>query len=202
MAANPPKSLHIILIQQMAQSRKSCPLRGQIPKNIFHLILHCNTVTKIWKDIKPLLLQLHPIQVSNAEKAFGIVINRPNNQEGNRPSKHLGNHVRNWLTYLMRRSIAKVERKAHYSNLNITNKIRKQVQHTFVKELDKKLFTLYNDGKMEVFHQFFAYKNVLCKKTGEATYKISKLFAHLSTRYWHTHTRTHIYTHIHKHTHT
>ena len=69
-----------------------------------------------------------------------------------------------------------MERKAHHSNSNITTRIRKQVQYSFVKELDKKLFILYNDDKMDVFDQFFAYKNVLCKKTGEATYKTSKLF--------------------------
>ena len=76
----------------------------------------------------------------------------------------------------MRKSIAKVERRAHYTNFNIGIRLRKEVQHSFVQELDKKLFILYNDEKMDVFDQFFAYKNVLCKKTGEATYKTSKLF--------------------------
>ena len=69
-----------------------------------------------------------------------------------------------------------MERKAHHSNFNITTRIKKQVQYSFVKELDKKLFILHNDDKMDVFDQFFAYKNVLCKKTGEATYKTSKIF--------------------------
>ena len=117
-----------------------CPLCGQIPKDIFHLILHCTTVVKIWQDIEPLLLKLHPVQVSNAEKAFGIVIKKPQNQKGNRPIKHFGIHARNWLTYLMRKSIAKIERKAHYSNFNIITRIKKQVQYSFVKELDKKTF--------------------------------------------------------------
>ena len=71
----------------------------------------------------------------------------------------------------MRKSIAKVERKAHYTNFNIRTRLKKEVQ-----ELDKKLFILHNDEKMDVFDQFFAHKNVLCKKTGEATYKTSKLF--------------------------
>ena len=56
------------------------------------------------------------------------------------------------------------------------SRIKKEVQYSVVKELDKKLFALHNDGKMSVFDQFFAYNNVLCKKTGEATYKINKLF--------------------------
>ena len=153
-----------------------CPLCGLIPQNIFHIILHCDAVAQIWKDIEPILFNLHPIQVSDTEKAFGIVIKRPPNQQCNRPSKYFGIHVRNWLTYLMRKSIAKVERKAHYTNFNIRTRLKKEVQHSFVKELDKKLFILHNDEKMDVFDQFFAYKNVLCKKTGEATYKTSKLF--------------------------
>ena len=80
----------------------------------------------------------------------------------------------------MRRSIAKVERKAHYSNSNIIYKIKQQLQHSLVKELDKKLFILHNDDKIDVFDQFFAYKNVLCKKSGEATYKINKIFSKLT----------------------
>ena len=159
---------------------QACPLCGQIPQNRFHIILHCEIVTKTWKTIEPILLQLHPTQVSDAEKAFGIVIEKPKNQQYNRPTKHFGIHVRNWLTYLMRRSIAKVERKAHYSNSNIIYKIKQQLQHSLVKELDKKLFILHNDQKMDVFDHFFAYKNVLCKKTGEATYKINRLFPKLT----------------------
>ena len=155
---------------------KTCPLCEEIPQDIFHIILHCKTVVKIWSDIEPLLLKLHPIPVSNTEKAFGIVLKKPTNQKCHRPSNHFGIHVRNWLTFIMRKSIAKVERKAHYSKFNINIRIKKEIQYSFVKELDKKLFVFYNDGKMDVFNQFFAHNNVLCNKIGEATYKTSKLF--------------------------
>ena len=131
--------------------------------------------------MEPFLLRLHPTQVSDAEKAFGIVITKPKNQQYNRPTKHFGIHVRNWVTYLMRKSIAKVERKAHYSNFNAIPKIKQELQNSVVKELDKKLFILHNNDKMDVFDQFFAYKNVLCKKTAEATYKINKIFPKLTT---------------------
>ena len=156
--------------------RNPCPLCGQVPQNRAHIMLYCDTVAKIWADIEPLLIKLHPAPVSDVEKAFGIVIQKPKNQKYNRPSKHFGIHVRNWLTYLMRKTIDKVERKAHYSNFSIISRIKKEVQYSVVKELDKKLFALHNDGKMSVFDQFFAYNNILCKKTGEATYKINKLF--------------------------
>ena len=39
----------------------------------------------------------------------------------------------------MRKIIAKFEGKAHYSNFNITSRIKQEVQHSVAKELDKKL---------------------------------------------------------------
>ena len=52
------------------KTNNTCPLCGQIPQNIFHLILHCSTVLKIWKDIEPVLSKLHPTQVCKEEMAF------------------------------------------------------------------------------------------------------------------------------------
>ena len=153
-----------------------CPLCGEIPLNIYHIILHCKTVTQVWMDIEPLLIRLNSTQVSITEKAFGLVLKKPKNQHYNRPSKHFGIHVRNWLTYLMRKTIAKIERKAYSSIFDTTSRIKRELQHSLIKELDKKLFILHNDEKMEIFDQFFAYKNVLCRKTGHATYKINKIF--------------------------
>ena len=158
------------------QVRNPCPLCGQIPQNIFHIILDCNIVNKIWTELEPLLIKLHPTPVSDTEKAFGIVIKKPVNQHYNRPSKDFAIHVRNWLTYLMRKNVLKVERQSHYSKFNTFVRIKKQLQHSLIKEIDKKLFMLHNDGKMDVFNQFFAHQNILCIKTGEITYKINKLF--------------------------
>ena len=157
---------------------KACPLCDKIPQNIFHLILHCDTVVKIWKDIEPTLLKLHPTQVCNEEMAFGLVTQRPKSDQSHRPANRHGIHVRNWLTYLMRRCIANMERKAHYSNYNIISRIKLKINNCVIKELDKKLFILHNNEKIEVFDKFFAHKNVLCKKKGEATYQINKLFHH------------------------
>ena len=158
-----------------------CPLCGEIPLNIYHIILHGKTVTQVWTDIEPLLIRLNSTQVSITEKAFGLVLKKPKNQHYNRPSKHFGIHVRNWLTHLMRKTIAKIERKAYSSNFDTTSRIKRELQHSLIKELDKKLFILHNDEKMEIFDQFFAYKNVLCRKTGHATYKINKIFPHNRT---------------------
>ena len=76
----------------------------------------------------------------------------------------------------MRTCKANMERKDHYSNSNIISRIKLKINHSLAKELDKKLFILQKNGKTQVFDNFFAHKNVLCKKTGEATYQINKLF--------------------------
>ena len=56
-----------------------CPLCHQVPQSIFHIILYCHTVVRIWNDIEPLLIRLHNVRVSNEEKAFGIVQKKPPN---------------------------------------------------------------------------------------------------------------------------
>ena len=152
------------LYNKWHQANDPCPLCGEIPQTRFHIMLHCETVESIWKDIEPVLLKLHPTQVSIEEKAFGIVIKRPKTGWTNRPQNRHGIYVRNWLTYLMRKCIAKVERKSHYSSFNITTKIKQEVHYALVKELDKKLFALHDKGNLKVFDSFFAYKNILCKK--------------------------------------
>ena len=111
---------------------------GESSIKISSYYIHCTTVRSIWKDIEPVLLKLPPTQVSIEEKAFGIVIKRPKTGWTNRPQNRHGIYVRNWLTYLMRKCISKVERKSHYSNFNITTKIKQEVHYALVKELDKK----------------------------------------------------------------
>ena len=158
---------------------QECPLCGQIPQNIFHLILHCKTVLTIWKEIEPTLLKLHPAHICNEEMAFGLVMKRPKNDEHHQPSSHHGIYVRNWLTFLIRKCISNMERKAHYSNSNIVSRTKLKIHHNLVKELDKNLFILHSKGKTDVFHKFFAHNNILCKKKGEATYQINKIFTQL-----------------------
>ena len=105
----------------------ACPLCGKVPESIFHIILNCELVSTIWEDIRSLLLRLHPVQPNEEEKAFGIVHKKP-------PP---GIRVRNWLTFLIRRFIAKMERRAHYCNSNILAKTRKKIQHCIEKNLTK-----------------------------------------------------------------
>ena len=58
----------------MAQEkRETCPLCQEIPENIYHTILHCEFTNTLWKEIEPKLRKLHPSNVTEEEKAFGIV---------------------------------------------------------------------------------------------------------------------------------
>ena len=105
----------------------ACPLCGKVPKDIFHVILHCDLVSRVWRDITPVLLRLHPTRPNDEEKAFGIVSRNP-------PPAVC---VRNWLTFLMRKCISKMERRAHYNSSNILSRTRKKIQYSIEKEIDK-----------------------------------------------------------------
>ena len=145
----------------------ACPLCGKVPKSIFHIILDCDIVSTIWRDITPVLLKLHPGQPNDEEKAFGIVRRVP------RP----GVRVRNWLTFLIRRCISKMERRAHFCNSHILNRTKRKIQYSIEKEIDKKLFICRNDGNMKVFDEFFTHSNVICKKIQEQVYVVTKIFS-------------------------
>ena len=82
-----------------------CPLCQKIPENIYHIILHCEYVNKLWEEVEPILRQLHPVPVSDEEKVFGIVQKKTTT----------GIILRNWLTYLLRECITREEREAYYS---------------------------------------------------------------------------------------
>ena len=36
-----------------------CPLCSKVPESIYHIILNCDFVNKVWIDIQPLLSSLH-----------------------------------------------------------------------------------------------------------------------------------------------
>ena len=76
------------------RKQQTFPLCGEIPKNIYHIILYCDVVVKLWRDLDSLLLKLCSVPISDSEKAFGIVTEKPTS----------GILIRNWLTYKMRRS--------------------------------------------------------------------------------------------------
>ena len=129
-------------------------------------IFYCNVVNKVWGELSYKLLKLCPTPVSEIEKAFGILSEKPTP----------GIFVRNWLTYKLRKAIEVVEREAYYSNFNVIIKIKRQLQCSMERELDQKLFSFSYENKTEIFDKFYAYKNVLCASQDGKSYKINDIF--------------------------
>ena len=87
-----------------------------------------------------------------------------------------GSTIRNWLTYTMRKCIGDMEREAFYSRKSIAE-IKAKIQGNLETEMDKKLFAYAADGKIDKFEKIFAHKNVICTRTGDHSFDISKLFS-------------------------
>ena len=117
------------------RKQQTFPLCGEIPKNIYHIILYCDVVVKLWRDLDSLLLKLCSVPISDSEKAFGIVTEKPTS----------GILIRNWLTYKMRKAIEQVEREACFADFNVISKIKQKIQSSVGKELDQKLFFLWHE---------------------------------------------------------
>ena len=64
-----------------------CPLCQKIPEDIYHIILNCAFINRLWEEIEPILKELYPQIVTKEEKAFGIV-----------QKATTGILLRNWLT--------------------------------------------------------------------------------------------------------
>ena len=144
----------------------ACHLCGKISENIFHIIHDCQLVSTIWRDLTPIPIRFHPAQPDKEEQAFGIVHAKP-------PTRIL---VRNWLTFLIRSCISKMERQAHYCTSNIISRTRKKIQHCIEKELDKKHFVSSNDGTIKKFEETFAYRNIICRTNPDGKYTVTKFF--------------------------
>ena len=71
----------------------------------------------LWRDLQPFLTKLHPAPITPDEMAFGLF--------GHTPRIHL----RNWLTFLLRESIADLELKAYHNHLGPTNMV--DLKHTY-----------------------------------------------------------------------
>ena len=70
-----------------------CALCNVVPFGRKHLILVCPFVQRLWSDLLPFLLRIHPGPVTEYEMVFGL--------EGNSPPIIL----RNWLTFKLRQLV-------------------------------------------------------------------------------------------------
>ena len=89
------------------------------------------------------------------EKAFGIV----------KKKMEIGILLRNWLTYLLRESIALEERAAYHTSKKPQLEITKRKFNELVKlEIHSKYIRYKNDNNLEYFEKIITHGQILCKK--------------------------------------
>jgi hypothetical protein len=164
------RQLHLNFYTQYSYNKwhktnEVCPLCHQFPQSIFHIILYCHTVVRVWNDIEPLLRKLHNVRVSNEEKAFGIVQKKPSN----------GVLARNWVTYLMRQVISDVERLAHYATITIPE-IKDRIEEKFRSEVRLGFFRSDQGNHLFSFEEVITHNSVLSRRPRGGDLSISRLF--------------------------
>ena len=144
-----------------------CPLCQKLPESIYHLILNCECTIRLWEDIEPILKKLHPMPVTEEEKAFGVVEEK----------QTTGILLRNWLTFLLRQCISEVEREAFYApnRFNI-GKIKRKLNETLALEIHIKAFRYKNENNLAFFDKFITHAEVLCEKGENGEYQVTDVF--------------------------
>ena len=121
----------------------------------------------MWLHIEPCIRKIHPCNVIQEEKAYGIVQKKPTP----------GILLRNWVTYLLREFIANQERAAYHSSKIPKLGQAKHLLNTEIEfELHRKLWRYKNDGNMATFDKFFAHGNILCRKVTDDEYEFINIF--------------------------
>ena len=140
----------------------------KVPQYIAHIILQCDVTNNLWNDIHPILRELHPIDITNEEKAFGITRRRPT----------IGISLRNWLTNLLRNCISQAEREAYHASKTRVNVeyIKRKLNQALELEIEKKIIRYQNENNVAFFEKNIAYKEILCKKGLDEGYEIRKVF--------------------------
>ena len=147
------------------KKQDQCPLCHKLPESIYHLMMDCELVNKLWDNIEPTLKQLHPVFVSNNERALGIVMKKPTT----------GVLLRNWLTFLLRKIISDAEREAYHVPYVNLDKIKKTFNKAMVSEITIKAFRYRREGNSQSFDKIFTYDTVLCEKQEDGEYQIKHI---------------------------
>ena len=90
------------------RSQQKCPFCQQIPQNKYHITIECTALSS-WTEIEEHLQIIHPSQITDTEKIFGI--------QGITPNIIL----RNWMTFILRQIISEQENKAFYNKKGLGN---------------------------------------------------------------------------------
>ena len=133
------------------KSQQNCPFCTQVPANRFHITHECTALTSLWTELEPHLKAIHPVPLSNTEKAFGL--------HGHSPSIIL----RNWMTFLLRETIADQERIGYYNQKGLGNV--KDIKLAYNQNVKTEVWVKYNIykhlGRTSYFESIFAYKDYL-----------------------------------------
>ena len=148
--------------------QEACPLCQKVPKDIYHIIMNCSFVNKLWEEIEPLLKQLHPIAITDEEKAFGIV----------QKNQTTGILLRNWLTFLLRECITQEERAAYHTlkKPNLEN-TKKKINQALGFEIHLKIIRYRNENNLAFFEKIIAHGEVVCRKGEDGEYEIKQVFS-------------------------
>ena len=111
---------------KISKEENICPLCKIVPKSMKHIILECDLVKKLWKEIEEKLMLIVPEVVTPLEMAFGLTkdITKPEIK------------IRNWITFKLRETISKQERTT-YDKPHVNNE--KQIRSKFNKEIVKEM---------------------------------------------------------------
>ena len=166
------EQLHLNFYTQYSYNKwndveQPCPLCKKVPKNIFHIILHCDYVNSIWAQLQPTLLKLSTKTLDDAEKALGIT-------QIKKPACLI---LRNWLGYKLREQILQFERRAyHQSRAPTTDIFKATYNQAIAREVKDLLYRFHNEGNLRKFDEIIAFGGVVCEKKAGGEYLFKQIF--------------------------
>ena len=143
-----------------------CPLCNKIPESIYHIILHCQFTNRLWQDIEPTLKKIHPLSISDEEKAFGIA----------QKEQKIEILLRNWITYLLRNCISQAERQAYKSNTTNIENTKIKVKNAVGLEIRIKAYQYKSGGNLAFFDKIITQAGAICNKIGDGEYQVNDIF--------------------------
>ena len=138
-------------------AQQCCPFCQQVPSTKFHITIECPTLTPIWIELETHLVNIHPVQLTDTEKVFGLTGNTPNII------------LRNWMTYIFRQCIVEQENVAFHNQKGQLNaqEIKFEYNQKIKSELWSKYNILSNLGREHYFQHIFGVNDYLIVKVND-----------------------------------
>jgi len=132
-------------------AQQECPFCNQIPTNQFHITIECTALKILWLELENHLLHIHPTAITDFEKVFGLIANKPSII------------LRNWMTFLLRQCIVEQENIAYHNKKGQGNipEIKLKYNQMVKTEVWKKYNIYRNLGRTQYFENVFAVNNYL-----------------------------------------